>query len=70
MYKYFTVFSITQYDEYVSEWRSKGLSNGSIRSISSSHNSLNPTLSYYDTKIQVKYTGGCLKQPKISYNHG
>ena len=33
-------------------------------------NSLNPTLSYYDTKIKVKFTGGCLKQPKISYNHG
>ena len=33
-------------------------------------NSLNPTLSYYDTKIKVKFTGGCLKQPKISCNHG
>ena len=34
-----------------------------------SDNSLNPTLSYYDTKIRVKCTGGCLKQPKISYTH-
>ena len=33
-------------------------------------NSLNPTLSYYDTKIRVKFTGGCLKQPEISYTHG
>ena len=32
--------------------------------------SLNPRLSYYDTKIRVQFTGGCLKQPKISYTHG
>ena len=50
--------------------KSKGLSNESIKAISTSDNSLNPTLSYYDTKIRVKFTGGCLKQPKISYTHG
>ena len=70
MYRYFKVFSITQYLEYVSEWKSKGLSNESIKAISTSDNSLNPTLSYYDTKIRVKLTGGCLKPPKISCNHG
>ena len=46
------------------------LSNKSIRAISTSDNSLNPTLSYYDTKIRVKFTGGCLKKTKISYTHG
>ena len=40
------------------------LSNKSIRAISTSDNSLNPTLSYYDTKIRVKFTGGCLKKNK------
>ena len=70
MYKYLKVFSITQYVEYVWEWKSKGLSSESIRAISTSDNSLNPTLSYYDTKIRVKFTGSCLKQPKISYIHG
>ena len=61
--------SITQYLEYVSEWKSKGLSSESIKAISTSDNSLNPALSYYDTKIRVKFTGGCLKQLKISYTH-
>ena len=70
MYKYFKVFCITQYLEYVSEWKSKGLSNESINMISTSDNSLNPTLSYYDTKMRVKFTGGYLKQTKISYTHG
>ena len=58
MYKYFKAFSITQYLEYVSEWKSKGLSNESIKAISTSDNSLNPTLSYYGTNIRVKSTGG------------
>ena len=70
MYRYFKVFCITQYVEYLSEQESKELSNESIKAISTSDNSLNPTLSYYDTKIRVKFTGGCLKQPKISYTHG
>ena len=38
--------------------------------ISTSDNSLNPTLSYYGTKIRVKCTGDCLKQTKIIYTHG
>ena len=61
IYRYFKAFSITQYLEYVSEWKSKGLSNESIKAISTSDNSLNTTLSYYGTKIRVKFTGGCLK---------
>ena len=44
MYRYFKVFSITQYVEYVSDWKSKGLSNASIQAISMSNNSLHPRL--------------------------
>ena len=33
-------------------------------------NSLTPGVSYYNTKTRVKFTGSCLKQPKISYTHG
>ena len=65
MYKYFKAFSITQYLEYVSEWKCKGLSNESIKAISTSDNNLNPTLSYYGTRIRVKFTAGYLKQSKI-----
>ena len=50
IYRYFKVFSITQYLEYVSEWKSKGLSIESIKAISTSDNSLNPTLSCHGTK--------------------
>ena len=70
MYRYFKVFSIIQYLEYVSEWKSKELSSESIKAISTSDNSLNPTLSYYDVKTRVKFTGSCLKQSRFSYTHG
>ena len=34
-----------------------------------SDNSLTPALSCYGTKTRVKFTGSCLKQSNISYNH-
>ena len=36
IYRYFKVFSITQYLEYVSEWKSKGLSSESFKAVSTS----------------------------------
>ena len=47
---------------YVSSWKSKGLSVETIKPPSVSDNSLTPALSYYDTKTRVKFTGCCLKQ--------
>ena len=55
---------------YVLSWTSKGLSNESIKPPTTSDNSLTPILNYYGTKTRVKFTGSCLKQPKISYTHG
>ena len=56
--------------DYISSWKSKGLSNESFKLPTTSDNSLNPTLNYYGTKIRVQFTRSCLKQPKITYNHG
>ena len=55
---------------YVSSWKFKGLSAESIKPLTTSDNSLTPILNYYVTKTGVKFTGSCLKQPKISYTHG
>ena len=65
--KYFKVISNT---DYVSSWKSKGLSAESIKPPTTSDNSLTPELNYYGTKTRVKFTGSCLKQSKISYTHG
>ena len=56
--------------DYVLSWKSKGLSADTIKPLSTSDNSLTPAVSYYGTKTRVKFTGSCLKQPKISYTHG
>ena len=50
-------------------WQSKGISNESIKPPTTSNNSLNPRLSYNDTKIKVQLMGGCLKQPKFTFTH-
>ena len=65
--KYFKVVTST---DYVSLWKSKGLSDETIKPSTTSDNSLTPALSHYGTKTKVKFTGSCLKQPKISCFHG
>ena len=54
---------------YIFSWKSRGLSAESIKPTTTSDNSLNPELSYVDYRIRVKFTGGCLKQSKITYTH-
>ena len=66
MKKYFQV--ITNTDD-VSLWKSKGLSDEAIKPPATSDNSLTLALSYYDNKTRVKFTGNCLKQPKLSCAH-
>ena len=51
-------------------WQSKGLSDETITPPDISDNSLTPLIDYLGNKIRVKFTGNCLKQPNISYNHG
>ena len=65
--RYFKVIANT---DYVSSWKSKGLSAETIKPRSTSDNNLNPAKSYYTTKTRVKFTGSCLQQPKASYTHG
>ena len=63
MYRYFKMITNT---DYISSWKSKGLSAESIKPRTASDNSLTPALSYYGTKARVKFTESCLKQPNIS----
>ena len=63
-----TIISVA---DYTLSQQSKGLSAEKIKQPTTSDNSLTPTISYYyASKIRVKFTGSCLKQSKISYNHG
>ena len=48
--------------DYISSWKSKGLSAESIKPPTTSDISLTAKLNYYGTKKKVKLTGSCLKQ--------
>ena len=63
------IFKVIINTDYISSWISKGLSDESFKPPTTSDNSLNPILNYYGTKRRVKFTGSCLQQPKITYNH-
>ena len=67
MYRYFKMITNT---DYISSWKSKGLSAESIKPPTTSDNSLTPALSYYGTKTRIKFSRICLKQSKISYTYG
>ena len=56
--------------DYVLSWTSKGLPNESIKTPTTSGNSLTPILSYYGTKKRVCFDRGCLKQDKVTFNNG
>ena len=66
--KYFKVGFNNLY--YVLSWTSKGLSNESIKPPTTSDNSLTPILNYYGTKTKVSFDMSCLKQDKVTFNHG
>ena len=63
-------FKMITNTDYISSWKSKGLSSENIKTPTTSDNSLTPGLNYYGTKTRVKFPGSCLKQPKSSYTHG
>ena len=69
IFRYFKINTIGV-TNYVLSWKSKGLSDETIKPPSTSDNSLTPALSYYRaSKIRVKFTGSCLKQDKVTFNH-
>ena len=70
MGKYFQLNSVVDVIDRVLSWKSKGISNWSIKPTATSDNSLTPELNYYGTKTRAKFIKSCLKQSKTSYTHG
>ena len=67
MHRYFNKIDNT---EYISEWKSKGLSDEIIKPPTTYNISLAPALSYIGKKIRVKFVGSCLKQDKVTFTYG
>ena len=70
MYRYFKRIAGVGNDNYIHYWQSKGLSDERINSITASNYSVSPFLDYYGTKTRVEFSGSCLKQDKVTFNHG
>ena len=66
IYKYFKFITNTN---YISSWKSRGLSDGSIKPFLTFDNSLTLLLVYYDYNIKLKFNGSILRQPKVTYTH-
>ena len=70
MYKYFKKIADVGSGNYIYFWKSKGLSDEKLNSITASNYKITPELGFYGTKTEVEFNGRCLKQDKVTYNHG
>ena len=70
MYRHFKRVVGVGSGDYSYFWKSKGLSDERINSVTASNYSITPELSYYGSKLRVKFNGSSLKQDKITYTHG
>ena len=68
IYRYFKRIAGVGSGNYIYFWKSKGLSNERVNSITAS-NYIITILRHYGTKIRVKFNGSCLKQDKATYGH-
>ena len=56
---------------YISSWKSKGLSDETITPYATSDNSLTPLIDHYGSKVRLKFNKDCLKQPNnLTYDYG
>ena len=69
-YRYFRRIIGTGSGNYIYFWTSIGLSDQRLHSNTASNYKITPELSYYGTKIRLEFNGSCLKQDKVTYNHG
>ena len=66
--RYFKIASAN--DSNIVSWKSKGLSEESIKPPTTSNKMLHPSLDFVGTKGRVKFNGDRLKQEIITFNHG
>ena len=46
------------------------MSDERISSIKTANHNISLNLDYYGTKTRVEFNGGCLKEDKVTFNHG
>ena len=68
--RYFKRIARVGSGNYIYFWKSKTLSDERLDANTASNYSITPELSYYGTKTRVEFNGSCLKQDKVTCNHG
>ena len=64
-------FKIIPNTKYISSWKSKGLSDETIKPYATSDNSLTPLTDHYGNKLRLKFNKSCLKQSNnLTYDYG
>ena len=69
MYRYFKRIAGVDNGSHIYYWQSKGLSDERINSITTSNYSITPFLDFYGTKTRVEFSGSCLKEGSVTFNH-
>ena len=59
--KHFTLNS-----KWITKWKSKGISNENLEVVSTSNNSLTPSINYYGDKARLRFTGSVLQQKTVT----
>ena len=66
--RYFKTISANKSN--ILSWKSKRLSNESIKPPTTSNKTFNPSIDFVGTQVRSKFNEDCLKQEKIAFNHG
>ena len=62
--RYFTLYS-----NWITKWKSKGLSFENLEVVSTTSNTLTPSVNYYGDKVRLRFTGSVLQQKTVTYSH-
>ena len=62
--------TVSNTNNHILSWKSKRWSDESIKPPSTFTNILNLSLNYFVIKTRLEFKESCLKQDKISFNHG
>ena len=68
IFRYFKIFSVN--DLNIFSWKSKGLSDQSIKAATRSNKILNPSLDHVANRLRLKFSGDCLKQERLLSDYG
>ena len=70
MCRYFKRIADVGSGNYIYFWKSKGLSDERLHSITASNYKITPELSFYGSKTGVEFNGSFLKQDQVTHNNG